>query len=127
MILSPHEAFAHYANHGPESRMELVSNGLLLGGDIRSSLTVLGYILAGWGAGAALPFASEEKWWAALRESFGGIEAEPSDMEAWPGWAADLEHWVVLPELPQRPARLVSRLRSDLSMAFHRTGLGRTL
>lgn len=61
MTLSPHEAFTHYAEHGPESRMELVSNRLLLGGDTRGSLAMLGYILAGWGADAALPLAAEEK------------------------------------------------------------------
>ena len=107
--------------------MELVSNQMLLGGDTRGSLVMLGYILAGWGADAALPLAAEEKWWSALRESFGGPEAEPSDLEAWRRWAAGVEHQVTLPELPQRPQLLISRLRSDLSLAFHRTGLGRSL
>jgi Uma2 family endonuclease len=127
MTLSQHEAFTHYAEHGPESRMELVSNRLLLGGDMRGSLAMLGYILAGWGADAALPLAAEEKWWAALRESFGGPEAEPSDLEAWREWVAGVEHQFALPELPQRPQLPVSKLRSDLSLAFHRTGLGTSL
>ena len=127
MILNPHEAFAHYANHGPESRMELVSNRLLLGGSLAGSLAMLGYILVGWGVDAALPLAAEEKWWAALRETFGGPDAEPSDIGAWRGWASAVEHWSVLPELPQRPQLLISRLRSDLSLAFHRTGLGTAL
>lgn len=43
-MLSPHKAFTHNANHGPESRMELVSNRLLLG----DSLVMLGYIRM-WG------------------------------------------------------------------------------
>lgn len=107
--------------------MELVSSRLILGGDARGSLAMLGYILAGWGADAALPLAAEEKWWAALRESFGGPDAEPSDMEAWRGWAIGARHSVALPELPQRPQLLVSRLRSDLSVAFHQTHLGRSL
>jgi Uma2 family endonuclease len=127
MILSPHEAFAHYASHGPESRMELVSNRLLLGSSLAGSLAMLGYILVGWGADAALPLAAEEKWWSALRESFGGPDVEPSNLEAWRDWAAAIEHQVVLPELPQRPQLLISRLLSDLRLAFHRTGLGTAL
>ncbi|OLE50896.1 MAG: hypothetical protein AUG51_25685 [Acidobacteria bacterium 13_1_20CM_3_53_8] len=107
--------------------MELVSNRLLLGGNIRGSLAMLGYILAGWGADAALPFAAEEKWWSALRKSFGGSDAEPSDLEAWRKWAAGVEHQITLPELPKRPQLLISKLRSDISLAFHRTGLGRAL
>src|SRR5947209_20429642 len=99
MTLSPHEAFTHYAEHGLESRMELVSNRLLLGGDMKGSLAMLSYILAGWGADAALPLAAEEKWWAALRESFGGPDVEPSDLEAWRGWAASVEYTATLPEL----------------------------
>ena len=46
MTFSPCDAFAHYAERGPESHMELVSNRLLLGGDIRGSLAMLGYILS---------------------------------------------------------------------------------
>ena len=106
--------------------MEPVSNRLLLGGDMRGSLATLGYILAGWGADAALPLAAEEKWWAALRDSFGGPEDEPN-LEVWRSWAAGVEPQVTLPELPQRPQLLISRLRSDLSLAFHRTGLGTSL
>ena len=127
MTLSPHGAFTHYAEHGPESRMELVSNRLLLGGDIRGSLAMLGYILAGWSADAALPLAAEGVWWTALRETFGGPDAELSDLEAWRRWAEGVEHQVALPELPQRPQLLISRLRSDLSIAFHQTRIGRSL
>jgi Uma2 family endonuclease len=107
--------------------MELVSNRLLLGGSLTGSLAMLGYILVGWGADAALPLAAEEKWWSALRKSFGGPDAEPSDLEAWRDWAAAIEHRVALPELPQRPQLLISRLLSDLRLAFHRIGLGTVL
>lgn len=128
MIISAEDAFEHYAKHGPESRIELVSNQLVLGGSLAGSFTMLGYVLAGWGAEAAVALATEDRWWQALRDAFGGPQDEHPSPEAWRAWAERFSYEAALPSAPSPSHGLLfSGARSDVRMAFFSCGAGTTL
>ena len=126
MTITPERAFERSLSQGPESRMELVSGRLVLGGNHAATEEMLSYILACWGVDAAVPMADEGRWRAALREAFGGPDSDSP--RAWHAWAEGFRHSRELPELPPRPSGFaVSAVRSQLIIVFHRLEGGESL
>jgi Putative restriction endonuclease len=80
----------------PETRIELVDGQFLFGGDLLGSRWLLREILTGWGTAFAIPFASPEDWWTALRQVY-NIPTMPTEALARADRLA--EHPIQIPPL----------------------------
>jgi len=112
----------------PENKLELIDGQLIIS-TMAGSRRIAWILLEDHGPALALPLASPDLWWEALRQAF-DPQPSPQTPEEWTEWAATFEHD---PEPPSagplgsaEHRRAYELLRQGLYRFDGRSGLGRS-
>lgn len=113
----------------PENKLELIDGQLIIS-TMAGSRRVAWYLLDDYGPAMALPMASSDLWWEALRQAF-DPQPTPRTPEEWAEWAATVEH---KPEPPSagpygslEHRRAYDLLQHGFYCLSGRSGLGKSL
>ncbi|MFL6198703.1 MAG: Uma2 family endonuclease [Thermoanaerobaculia bacterium] len=112
----------------PENKLELIDGQLIIS-TMAGSRRIAWILLEDHGPALALPLASPDLWWEALRQAF-DPQPKPRTPEEWTEWAATFEHDPEPP--PAGPLgsaehrRAYELLRQGLYRFDGRSGLGRS-
>jgi Uma2 family endonuclease len=113
----------------PERKLELIDGRLIIG-TLAGSRRVTWNLLYDHGPAMALPMASSDLWWEALRQAF-NPRPMPQTPEEWAAWAAIFQHNPEPPPAGPHDSLAHRRTHELLKLGLYRfdelSGLGRSL